>query len=161
MTDYLDPDHWVNWGDCNNSLPEAKAFAEVIKERDEARAEVDRINKQLEQAIAERTPHDYGTLKEEAQEMRKQRDETRAEVEQLKQALHDARLENSGQAALLERKQYIGKVTEMVRPEPSRLEIAAMAMQGLLVSSEYPKSVIVTDAVWCADKLIAAVKEGK
>jgi hypothetical protein len=111
MTDYLDPDHWVNGGDCDNSLPEAKAFAEVIKERDEARAE----------------------------------------VEQLKQALHDARLENSGQAALLERK----------RLEPSRLEIAAMAMQGLLVSSEYPKSTIVTDAVWCADKLIAVAKEGK
>jgi len=80
-----------------------------------------------------------------------ERDKAHAEVEQLKQALHDARLENSGQAALLERK----------RPEPSRLEIAAMAMQGLLVSSEYPKSVIVTDAVWCADKLIAAAKEGK
>jgi hypothetical protein len=44
------------------------------------------------------------------------------------------------------------------RPEPSRLEIAAMAMQGLLLSSEYPKSVIVTDALWCADKLIAAAK---
>jgi hypothetical protein len=80
-----------------------------------------------------------------------ERDAARAEVEQLKQALHDARLENSGQAALLERK----------RPEPSRLEIAAMAMQGLLVSSEYPKSVIVTDALWCADKLIAVAKEGK
>ena len=88
-------------------------------------------------------------------------DAAHAEVEQLKRALYDARLENSGQAALLERKQHIGKVTEMVRPEPSRLEIAAMAMQGLLVSSEYPKSVIVTDAVWCADKLIAAAKEGK
>jgi chromosome segregation ATPase len=179
----------------------------VTTERDAARAEVKRVNKQLEQAISERTPHDYGILKEEVQEMRKQRDEARAEVEQwkwdynrlsklcsdkvehvtkdhdkaraefnrltkerdnalaeveqLKQALHDARLENSGQAALLERKQHIGKVTEMVRPEPSRLEIAAMAMQGLLVSSEYPKSVIVTDAVWCADKLIAAAKEGK
>lgn len=53
------------------------------------------------------------------------------------------------------------KELEETRPEPSRLEIAAMAMQGLLVSSEYPKSVIVTDAVWCADKLIAAAKEGK
>jgi hypothetical protein len=53
------------------------------------------------------------------------------------------------------------KELEETRPEPSRLEIAAMAMQGLLVSSEYPKSTIVTDAVWCADKLIAAVKEAK
>jgi hypothetical protein len=77
-------------------------------------------------------------------------------------ALHDARLENSGQAARIEElKRHIGEVTEIVRPEPSRLEIAAMAMQGLLVSSEYPKSTIVTDAVWCADKLIAAAKETK
>jgi hypothetical protein len=53
------------------------------------------------------------------------------------------------------------KELEETRPEPSRLEIAAMAMQGLLLSSEYPKSVIVTDALWCADKLIAAAKEAK
>ncbi len=54
------------------------------------------------------------------------------------------------------------KELEETRPEPSRLEIAAMAMQGLLASSEYPNlSVIVTDAGWCADKLIAAAKEGK
>jgi len=144
MTDYLDPDHWVNGGDCDNSLPEAKAFAEVIKERDEARAEVERVNKQLEQAIAERTPHDYGILKEEAQEMRKQRDEARAEVEQLKQALHDARLENSGQAMLLERK----------RPEPSRLEIAAMIYAG---SGDHG----IASAFVAADKLIAVAKEGK
>jgi hypothetical protein len=93
----------------------------------------------------------YNQLLERLDRVTTERDDARAEVEQLKQALHDARLENSGQAALLERK----------RPEPSRLEIAAMAMQGLLVSSEYPKSVIVTDALWCADKLIAAAKEGK
>jgi hypothetical protein len=140
----------------------------VTTERDAARAEVKRVNKQLEQAISERTPHDYGILKEEVDywkaethRVAKKRDEALDEVEQLKQALHDARLENSGQAALLERKQHIGEVTEMVRPEPSRLEIAAMAMQGLLVSSEYPKSTIVKDAVWCADKLIAAAKEAK
>lgn len=174
-------------------------------------AEVDRLNEQLEQAIAERTPHDYGILKEEAQEMRKQRDEALAEVEerksalidatyqidnykskfllwfenaktqntklldaledatkarkeleQLKQALHDARLENSGQAARIEElKHHIPDATKMIRPEPSRLEIAAMAMQSLLVSSEYCKSIIATDALWCADKLIAAAKEGK
>jgi len=88
---------------------------------------------------------------EKLQELQRQRDEALAEVETLKQALHDARLENSGQAAQLER----------TRPEPSRLEIAAMAMQGLLLSSENFTSTLVTDAVWCADKLIAAAKEGK
>jgi hypothetical protein len=112
MTDYLDPDHWVNGGDCDNSLPEAKAFAEVIKERDEARAE----------------------------------------VEQLKQALHDARLENSGQAALLERK----------RQEPSRLEIAAMLKAGWFANRDADFNA--TDHKWWieqADALIRAAKEEK
>jgi hypothetical protein len=73
-----------------------------------------------------------------------------AEVEQLKQALHDARLENSGQAALLERK----------RPEPSRLEIAAMAMQGFLASSGWQMDVPAL-SLKLTDALIAAAKEGK
>jgi len=110
---------------------------------DAAEAKVEQLKQALEQAIAERTPHDYGILKEEAQEMRKQRDEARAEVEQLKQALHDARLENSAQAMLLERK----------RPEPSRLEIAAM----LLADGFY----VVETALAEADALIAAAKEVK
>lgn len=29
MRDHLDPDHWVNGGEHDNSLPEAKAFAEL------------------------------------------------------------------------------------------------------------------------------------
>jgi len=70
-------------------------------------------------------------------------DAAHAEVEQLKQVLHDARLENSGQAALLERK----------RPEPSRLEIAAM----LLADGFY----VVETALAEADALIRAAKEAK
>lgn len=61
------------------------------------------------------------------------------------------KLENSGQAALLERKRHIGEVTEMVRPEPSRLEIAAM----LLADGFY----VVETALAEADALIAAAKE--
>ena len=75
-------------------------------------------------------------------------------------ALHDARLENSGQAMLLERKRHIGEVTEMVRPEPSRLEIAAMAMQGFLASSGWQMDVP-TLSLKLTDALIAAAKEGK
>ena len=136
----------------------------VTTQRDAARAEVERVYKQLDQwkwdynrlskLCTDKVEHvtkDHDKARAEFNRLTKERDEARAEVEQLKQALHDARLENSGQAMLLERK----------RPEPSRLEIAAMVMQGLLVSSEYPKSVIVTDAVWCADKLIEAAKEEK
>jgi len=118
---------------------------------DAAEAKVEQLKQALEQAIAERTPHDYGILKEEAQEMRNQRDEARAEVEQLKQALHDLRLENSGQAMLLERK----------RAEPSRLEIAAMAMQGMLAASGYEVSRLASGALHYTDALIAAAKEEK
>jgi len=168
---------------------------------DAADARVEQLKQALEQAIAERTPHDYGVLKEEAQEMRKQRDEAFAEVEerksalidatyqidnykskfllwfenaktqntklldaledatkarkeleQLKQALHDARLENSGQAMLLERK----------RPEPSRLEIAAMTLAARSTSTFYrDPSSEAQHALAAADALIAAAKEVK
>ena len=71
-------------------------------------------------------------------------DWTRSEVEQFKQALYDARMENSGQAARIER----------TRPEPSRLEIAAMIYAG-----------VDCDDIGCAfdaaDELIAAAKAGK
>lgn len=87
----------------------------------------------------------------------KERDEARAEVEQLKQALHDARLENSGQAALYER---TVNQSFTVRPEPSRLEIAA-----LLMAHSWPHdgvySIICKKALDQADALIAAAKEEK
>ena len=114
----------------------ADAARQLTNERDEARAEVERLNRELEQAIAERTPHDYGILKDQRDAYRdrlcsalKEAQDARADVEQLKQALHDARLENSGQAAVIEElRSHIGDTTKMVRPEPSRLEIAAMFM---------------------------------
>jgi len=83
-------------------------------------------------------------------EVHSKRDEARAEVEQLKQALHDARLENSGQAALLER----------TRPEPSRLEIAAMLKAGWFANRDTDFNR--TDHAWWieqADALIAAARE--
>jgi len=78
------------------------------------------------------------------------RDEARAEVERLKQALHDARLENSGQAALLER----------TRPEPSRLEIAAMLLAAMC-GSQYTWTNAEPLALRKADVLIAAAREAK
>ncbi len=77
-------------------------------------------------------------------------DAAEAKVEQLKQALHDARLKNGVQAALLEQK----------RPEPSRLEIAAMVMQGFLSSNGFQIDVPKLSLTY-ADALIAAAKEGK
>jgi hypothetical protein len=74
-------------------------------------------------------------------------------IENLEQALHDARIENSAQAALLEQ-------ARKHRQEPSRLEIAAMAMQGLLASGEMIIDVGGT-AVKYANALMNAVKEAK
>ena len=56
MRDALDPDHWMNGGECDHPHPDALAMEALD-----------------------------------------------AEIERLKQALHDARIENSGQAAELER----------------------------------------------------------
>lgn len=77
-------------------------------------------------------------------------DEARAEVEQLKQALHDARQENSGQAAQIER----------TRSEPSRLEIASLAMQGMLASGN--AILDIPEVAWkFSDALIAHAKNTK
>jgi len=117
----------------------------VTTERDEARDEVERLKEEV-QNVNNR----YEVALVGQRQKREQRDKARAEVEQLKQALHDARLENSGQAALLERK----------RPEPSRLEIAA-----LLMAHSWPHdgvyNIICKKALDQADALIAAAKEGK
>ena len=86
----------------------------------------------------------YNQLLERLDRVITERDDARAKVEQLKQALHDAKLENSGQAMLLERK----------RPEPSRLEIAVMIYAG---SGDHG----IASAFVAADKLIAVAKEGK
>jgi hypothetical protein len=88
----------------------------------------------------------------------------RLEVEQLKQALHDARLENSGQAAQLEQaKHHIPDATKMIRPEPSRLEIAAMLVAGRFTDTLYVGQVQGTwikYALEGADALIEAAKGG-
>jgi hypothetical protein len=114
-------------------------FDAVVEGRDIARADLEKVvgyNTKLQKEA------DY--WKAETHRVAKKRDEALDEVEQLKQALHDARMENSGQAAQLERK----------RPEPSRLEIAAMIYAG---SGDHG----VASAFVAADKLIAVTKEAK
>jgi chromosome segregation ATPase len=133
-------------------------YEDVVEERDKALAEVEqwrsaynRLSKLCSDKV-ERVTQDHDKARAEFNRLTKERDAARSEVEQLKQALHDARLENSGQAARIEElKRHIGEVTEMVRPEPSRLEIAAM----LLADGFY----VVETALAEADALIAAAKE--
>jgi len=78
------------------------------------------------------------------------------EIKYLMQELHDARIENSAQAALLER-------ARQHRPEPSRLEIAAMILAANLSREKYQWD-MEGEAGWAleqADALIAAAKETK
>jgi hypothetical protein len=133
-------------------------FDAVVKKYDEARAEVEQWRSAYNHLSnlcsdkVERVTKDHDKARAEFNRLTKERDEARAEVEQLKQALHDARLENSGQAALLERK----------RPEPLRLEIAAMTLAARSTSTFYQDpSSEARNALAAADALIAAAKEGK
>jgi cytochrome c556 len=157
----------MRWRQDHHQL--VKTSAQDIKvalaERDEALAKLEPLKKELDQAIAERTPHDYGVLK--------------TQIEHLKQSLHDARIYNSGLAAELERVKAIPRqsgdlnaelsklVADMnrahaaqVSPEPSRLEIAAMLLSGFAASDtsviHNKYNFVLTEA----DALIAAAKAG-
>jgi hypothetical protein len=114
----------------------------------EAAARLESIQWELTQAIAERTPHDYGLLKEEATFLRKERDEARAEVRQLRATV-----------AAYEQATVNQQLT--VRSEPSRLEIAAMAMHGMLAASSFDTLRLSRSALEAADALIAAAKKSK
>ena len=114
-------------------LPPGPLALEIMME---AAARLESIQWELTQAIAERTPHDYGLLKEEAAFLRKERDEALAEVKRGK----------------LEPEPVIQQLN--TRPEPSQLEIAVIVWAGMQHKS-------VEDAVKLADTLIAAAKEVK
>jgi hypothetical protein len=118
-----------------NSMPPGPITQGIMLDAADRLEKLERANKStladLALALSERTPHDYGILKEEAAFLRKERNA--ATVNQ--------------------------QLT--VRPEPSRLEIAAMAMQGMLAASSYDTLRLSKSAFECADALIAAAKEGK
>lgn len=142
----------------------------VITERDEARKELEQWKwdyNRLSKLCSDKVEHvakDHDKARAEFNRLTKERDNALAEVEQLKQALHDARLENSGQAALLEQaRHHIPDATKMIRPEPSRLEIAAQLMAANLSrdTNKWDTQIEVIFAIEQADALIAAAKEGK
>jgi len=110
----------------------------------EARAEVERLKRELEQAIAERTPHDYGILAEQRDQYKemylgalKEIAKARDEVEEIKKRSINAvtlswngpRLSGGGGGGgPCAGNDHLPDATKMIRPEPSRLEIAAMFM---------------------------------
>ena len=84
----------------------------------------------------------------------KERDAAVAEAKELKEALHDAWTDIA---------QQNHKSRQQIRPEPSRLEIAAMLVAGKFSSTLYVtevKGTWIKYALEGADALIAAAKGG-
>jgi uncharacterized coiled-coil DUF342 family protein len=172
-------------------MSEHDKLAAAIQERNEARKEVEQwkwnydrlskaaskkiesLEKDLAHVISERTPHDYGILKEEAQEMRKQRDEAREEAKRFSKIadlMHIERDQAREEVELLkqerdlwqqvQRDKAIVKESLTVRPEPSRLEIAAMTLAARSISTFYrDPSSEAQHALAAADALIIAARE--
>lgn len=91
MRDQLDPDHWCNGGEYGSSHPDALAMEALDAENKQLREKV-----KLLEEVCDIAQADVKTLD-------KMNDRLHGELEDLHQALHDARIENSGQAAELER----------------------------------------------------------
>ena len=91
MRDALDPDHWCNGGEYSSSHPDALAMDALDAENKQLREKV-----KLLEEVCDIAQADVKTLD-------KMNDRLHGELEDLHQALHDARIENSGQAAELER----------------------------------------------------------
>jgi len=142
----------INWDEnplAQELEKERAVSAQLIKQRDEAREEVERLKAELAQAISERTPHDYGILKD-------QRDEARAEVERLK--ANSERLNQELYEAKGWRQDWR---PEWVRKDPSRLEIAAMLLGAQPPPQAGSFSGQAEHALRRADALIAAAREVK
>jgi hypothetical protein len=79
MRDELDPDHWVNGGECDHPHPDALAIEALDAENKQLRAEVERLNNVV---------LDYQTRCNPYVSLATQRDadQLRAEVERLKKA---------------------------------------------------------------------------
>lgn len=105
-----------------NSMPPGPITQGIMLDAADRLEELQRANQRtladLALALSERTPHDYGLLREEAAFLRKERDKALAEVERLKQ----------------ERTATVNQQLT-VRPDLSRLKIAAMLLAALETDS--------------------------
>lgn len=141
---------------------------------------IERMRSELDQAISERTPHDYGILKDQRDSYRdrlcasiKETQEAHAEADRLKAELEKVKLESvkavtlsfpgmpssgGGGGGSACGNNHLPDAGKMVRPEPSRLEIATMLYKGML-SSGYVWGDPEKTALRQADALIAAAKE--
>jgi archaellum component FlaC len=152
---------------------------DFVKLREEASAELERLKTELAQAISERTPHDYELLASQRDDYRERLGAAAKEVFELKAEVKLLTTERDGYFSEMERmqkgwgaaNQEIARLEDhiedlkkaamtnltaavaLVRPEPSRLEIAAMLLANDR-AYEGP-----TMALKRADALMAAAKE--
>lgn len=123
---------------------------------------------QVEQELSDSTNHYNGIingLRAEVEKLRKGWNESHDEVQQLKAELHDAKLEKG---IILAQKypavssapipifgQLDGQAPKLIRPEPSRLEIAVLLASGLNPCWNFS-----VEALFCrVDAIIAKAKE--
>ena len=128
---------------------------------------IERMQSELAQAISERTPHDYGLLKYTIESLKEELHEAREELAKVKrQSVKTVTVSFPGMPSSSGGgggggacgNNHIPDAEKMVRPEPSRLEIAAMLYKGML-SSGYVWGDPEKTALRQADALIAAAKE--
>jgi hypothetical protein len=131
-------------------------FDECKQKHNDTRAELERLKTELAQAISERTPHDYGILQDQRDHYRERLGAAAKEVFKLKADLltKERHIEDFQKAAI----SNLTATVALVRPEPSRLEIAAMILAS---SCSHPDRNFGGGTIWAleyADALIAAAK---
>jgi hypothetical protein len=121
------------------------------------------LMKERDQAIAERTPHDYGFLKTHIEYLREELHKANLEIRRLAAELKQAKAGATSPGALND--QLLELVSQMnkaqaaqVQPEPSRLELAAMLLAGLPLPQGGSMANQADFALRRADALIAASK---
>lgn len=122
--------------------------------------QVEELKAELAQAISERTPHDYGVLAIQRDDYRERLGVAAKEVFELKAELlaKERYIEDLKKAAVTN----LTAAVALVRPEPSRLEIAAQLVAGRFSNTTYVTKVSgdwIKYALDGADALIAAAKE--
>jgi len=155
-------------------------FDECMQKHTDTRAELERLKIELAQAISERTPHDYGLLAGQRNDYRERLGAACKEIFELEAKVKLLTIERDGYFSEMERMQRgwnganqevlrledhiedlkkaaitnLSAAVALVRPEPSRLEIAAM-----LMASEWCLNVEM--ALEQTDLLIEAAKGAK
>lgn len=180
--------------DLRSSMPLGEIVKELVSEAANRIEELERANKNtladLALAVAERTPHDYGLLKQEARYAREaehkakeQRDKALDEVSRVTKCCEQGdlmlqKVKAEREEALAELHKRLEEISILrwgesgdtqqttvtqhlaTRPEPSRLEIAAMLLAAMC-GSQYTWTNAEGIALRKADTLIAAAKEAK